>query len=51
MSSRIQDDEIVVERSLRVPPMRVRPDQYPAFASFCRAVDAAEAKELLVRLP
>jgi hypothetical protein len=51
MSSRMQDDRIVVERSLRVPPMRVRPDQYPAFASFCRAVDAAEAKELLVRLP
>ncbi|HMI93739.1 MAG TPA: hypothetical protein VK509_20335 [Polyangiales bacterium] len=51
MNSRIENEQIVVERSLRVPPMRVRPEQYPAFASFCRAVDAAEAKELLVRLP
>ena len=50
MNSRMQDDVVVVERSLRVPRMRVRPEQYPTFASFCQAVDAAEAKELLVRL-
>ena len=41
---------IYTRRSLRVPRMRVRPEQYPTFASFCQAVDAAEAKELLVRL-
>ena len=50
MNTRMQDDAIVVERSLRLPSMRVRPDQYPTFASFCQAVDAVEAKELLVRL-
>jgi hypothetical protein len=50
MSATMQDDAVLLERNLRVPAMRVRPDQYPTFASFCQAVDAAEAKELLVRL-
>ena len=50
MTTRMQDDTIVVERNLRVPRMRVSPAQYPTFASFCQAVDAVEAKELLIRL-
>ena len=38
-------------RSLRMPIMRVAPDSYGKFASFCRAVDQAEAGELTIQLP
>ncbi len=35
-----------IVRSLRIPMMRVAPAAYPDFASFCRQVDQAEAREL-----
>jgi tetratricopeptide (TPR) repeat protein len=38
-------------RSLRLPLMRVKPEEYGAFAQFCRSVDLAEASELGVALP
>jgi tetratricopeptide (TPR) repeat protein len=40
-----------ITRSLRVPLMRVSPEEYGAFAQFCRTVDQAEASELGVALP
>ena len=43
-------DTLVVERSLRLPVMRVTPRDYAAWSSFCQRVDAIEARELLVRL-
>ena len=42
---------LVIERKLTLPLMRVAPEHYAAFASFCRSVDAAEDKELVVGLP
>jgi hypothetical protein len=50
MKSRMEGDTLIVERALYVPAMRVTPANYPAFASFCQMVDAAEAKELVVQL-
>jgi hypothetical protein len=38
-----------LQRSLQVPAMRIEPDVYPAFSSFCRKVDAAEGRELLLQ--
>jgi hypothetical protein len=38
-------------RTLHLPLMRVKPDEYGAFAQFCRSVDLAEASELGVALP
>jgi hypothetical protein len=49
-SSRLEKDALVIERKLALPPMRIAIKDYPAFATFCRMVDAAEAKELLVKL-
>jgi cellulose synthase operon protein C len=45
------DGVVTVTRSLVVPPLRVAPKDYPAFAQFCRQVDEAEARELLVLMP
>lgn len=45
------ENEIVMRRSLRLPIARVAPDGYPAFASFCRGIDALEASELVLDLP
>jgi tetratricopeptide (TPR) repeat protein len=50
MTSRFEEGALVVERKLAVPLMRVTPESYPAFATFCRQVDAAEAQELFVQL-
>jgi tetratricopeptide (TPR) repeat protein len=44
-------DTIVIERKIGVPLMRVAKAAYSSFAGFCRMVDLAEAKELLVKLP
>jgi hypothetical protein len=38
-----------LQRTLQVPAMRIEPDVYPAFSSFCRKVDAAEGRELLLQ--
>jgi hypothetical protein len=40
-----------ITRSLHIPLMRVKPEEYGAFAQFCRSVDLAEASELGVALP
>ncbi|MEM1414844.1 MAG: hypothetical protein AAGH15_08080 [Myxococcota bacterium] len=43
---RAEGDDVVLERRLRLPMMRVEPEAYAAFATFCRAVDEAEGREL-----
>jgi len=43
-------DALVLERSLRLPVMRVAPQSYGAWSAFCQRVDAIEAREVLVRL-
>jgi hypothetical protein len=48
--TRKDGDALVVERSLRLPVMRVDPKHYPTFSGFCQRVDAIEAREMLVRL-
>ncbi len=49
-SSRFEKDALVIERTLELPVLRVAVKDYGAFTSFCRMVDATEAKELLVKL-
>lgn len=39
-----------IERSVRVPRMRVRPEGYAELATFCRSVDEVEAFELRVEM-
>jgi hypothetical protein len=51
MTAGYDDGTLVIERQVRVPLMRVSPRAYPAFAAFCRMVDTAEARELVVGLP
>jgi hypothetical protein len=46
-----QRDGLSLSRSLRVPLTRVKPDEYPGFATFCRTADALEASELVIELP
>jgi cellulose synthase operon protein C len=48
--SRLEKGALVIERTLRLPAMRIGVKDYGAFAAFCRMVDAAEGKELLVKL-
>lgn len=48
-SSREEGGFLVVERHLEVPMMRVRTEEYPGFAAFCRAVDEAEQREIRLR--
>ncbi len=50
-SARGDDTSVALQRSLRVPVGRVKPEAYPGFAAFCRGVDQAEAAELVVQLP
>lgn len=38
-----------IQRTLDVPAMRIEPNVYPAFANFCRKVDAAEGRELFLQ--
>lgn len=51
LKGEVSGDTLTVERAIAIPVMRVAPGDYPAFTQFCRAVDAAEAQELFVRLP
>ncbi len=48
MSAQRRGDTIEIRRSLKLPVMRIEPRQYRAFAEFCRKVDEAEAKEIVV---
>ncbi|MFW6051760.1 MAG: DUF3857 domain-containing protein [Myxococcota bacterium] len=41
---------LVIERRSRVPVMRVSPEDYPAWAAFCRAADEAAGRELPLEL-
>jgi hypothetical protein len=43
-----KDGAIEIRRSLRLPVMRVEPQQYGRFAEFCRKVDESEAKEIVL---
>ena len=50
-SSRItrqQGNTIEIRSNLKLPVMRIEPHDYGAFAEFCRKVDQAEAKEIVV---
>jgi hypothetical protein len=38
-----------LQRTLQIPAMRIEPEVYPAFTSFCRRVDAAEGRELFLQ--
>ncbi len=44
------DNDLVIQRSYRIPRMRIEPREYAEFARFCRASDEAEAAELGVRM-
>ncbi|MEO0325918.1 MAG: hypothetical protein AAF447_23410, partial [Myxococcota bacterium] len=46
MESQREGQDLVLTRRLRLPMMRVAPEDYAAFVRFCRAVDEAEAREL-----
>lgn len=45
-TTRAEGDDLVIQRSVRVPLMRVAPDDYPAFARWARAADQAETREV-----
>lgn len=47
----IKGNEVQITRILRLPMLRVAPIDYPKLATFCRAVDVAEASELSIALP
>jgi hypothetical protein len=51
MSTKLDDNTIVIDKTLTIPVMRVPQAQYQTFAGFCRMVDVAEAKEMVVKLP
>lgn len=51
LKSEASGDTITIDRAIAMPVMRVTPADYPAFTQFCRAVDAAEAQEIFVRMP
>lgn len=44
------DGGAIIERSVRVPRMRVTPAAYPELARFCRAVDEVESFEVRVEM-
>lgn len=44
-------EQVSLTRTLRLPLLRVTPEEYPAFANFCRGADALEASELVLELP
>ena len=49
MRARRDGDYLRIDRNLKVPLTRIPAQQYPAWATFCRAVDQAEARELPLR--
>ncbi|MBX3246939.1 MAG: hypothetical protein KF901_07145 [Myxococcales bacterium] len=49
VEAREEGGQLVVERSLDIPMMRVAPGDYADFAAFCRAVDEAEQREIPLR--
>jgi hypothetical protein len=51
LQAKREDDAVVIDRRLSIPITRVPTDKYGAFAAFCRAVDAAEDRELVLPNP
>ncbi len=49
MQARRDGDYLRIERNLKVPLTRIAAAEYPAWATFCRAVDQAEAREIQLR--
>lgn len=43
-----QKNIVMLEQSARLPVMRIAPQQYDAFAAFCRDADQAQAKEIFI---
>lgn len=48
--ARYEGEALLFERSLRLPALWVEPQDYAAFAAFCRKVDAAEEIEVEYKL-
>lgn len=48
---RMEQDLLVIEKSLRVRAGRVSPEDYPAFRDFCAQVDRIDAAEIRVEIP
>ncbi len=44
----VEGSTLTVTRSLLVPPQRIEPEDYARFAEFCRSIDAAEKREVVV---
>jgi hypothetical protein len=51
LKSQASSGTLTIERAVAMPVMRITPKDYAEFSQFCRAVDAAEAQELFVRMP
>jgi hypothetical protein len=51
LSHQAQGDVVQIERRIHMPVMRVAAREYPAFATFCREVDAAEGRQLVFVMP
>ena len=47
--ARTNGSTLEIRRELHVPLSRVAPEDYPAFAAFCRGVDEAEARQIRIR--
>ena len=50
-SVRVEGGNVEIARSLRMPQLRVTPEEYQKLATFCRYVDLTEGAELAVTLP
>ncbi len=50
-SAKQEEGAVSVSRALRMPVLRVTPEAYGKFSSFCRAVDLAEAAEISIHMP
>ncbi len=50
MQTRVRDNELRLMRDVKLPLARLSPEEYPAFAEFCRAADAAEQREIHITM-
>jgi len=46
---RRQDDEIIVTRSALIPSQTIETEDYGDFAAFCRGIDEAERRDIILR--
>lgn len=49
--NRALKDQLIIDRQLKLPMMRVEPKRYAEFKEFCRNVDLAEASEVVFKMP